>query len=242
MFKPKNDLFTKNQNKYHNNALCLLSWNVNKNNQKIDLEKLSKKYNANVLSLQEVKFDSRTIKKNLKQYSYCLCPNIEIRNHLFGLLTLSQSNLNSHIKHHFLTRELFFTTRKAFVISSIQIQKKDVFIINVHLLNFISNVAYERELNVLKDELLKIDSAFIIAGDFNAWNKNRVKSLKKLIDDLSLYTVSFDKIHEKKIKRFHKYPLDYILYRGLKLEKSHVIDLSEYSDHNALYASFDVVL
>jgi endonuclease/exonuclease/phosphatase (EEP) superfamily protein YafD len=76
----------------------------------------------------------------------------------------------------------------------------------------------------------------IIAGDFNSWNKNRMKFLHTKMKDLDFNPVPFSK--SDKVKSFMKNHLDFIFYRGIELVEHSIERDHNLSDHHPLFAKF----
>ena len=74
----------------------------------------------------------------------------------------------------------------------------------------------------------------ILAGDFNAWSRQRVNALKRFIRSVGLKEVLFDV--DLRTKAFGR-PLDFMFYRGLKLKESRVLQ-TDASDHNPIITQF----
>lgn len=89
-------------------------------------------------------------------------------------------------------------------------------------------------------EFIKLDekqNPIIIAGDFNTWNRKRVKFIKDFCREFN-FKVAFLDDHEL-VKTFQKNHLDFVLYRGLKLQKDLALDCQSLSDHNPIITYFE---
>jgi endonuclease/exonuclease/phosphatase (EEP) superfamily protein YafD len=133
-------------------------------------------------------------------------------------------------------RELKFATYKSILITKHLLNNKKITVVNIHALNFVIHKDFKYELEILKDHLQNDKDALIVAGDFNTWNKKRVILLNEFCKELSLEQVSFN--NDKNIKKVFNNCLDYIFFRGLKLEYAKVINSKSISDHNPIIASF----
>ncbi len=76
----------------------------------------------------------------------------------------------------------------------------------------------------------------IIAGDFNSWNKSRMKFLHTKMNELHFTHVPFSK--SDKVKSFMKNHLDFIFYRGVELLEYSIERNHKLSDHHPLFAKF----
>lgn len=114
---------------------------------------------------------------------------------------------------------------------------KQLMVANVHAINFSFGVdVYTRQLNKLGVHIGKHVGPVILAGDFNAWSRQRVNALKRFIRSVGLKEITFDE--DLRTKAFGR-PLDYIFYRGLKAIDSKVL-ITDASDHNPIMTRFDV--
>lgn len=105
----------------------------------------------------------------------------------------------------------------------------ELFVINVHLINFEWETnAYREQLEQIFSLIPSYQSAVIFAGDFNAWNAERKGILDEFIAKNGLSEVSFSP--DERV-RFFNYPLDYIFVRGMKVltAKSKKVTSSDHS-------------
>ena len=91
MFLPKKSIKHLNhQHEYCSDTFTVLCWNVAKltlsNSYKEYLKLLVESENINILLLQEVK-KHLTNELDIYGYSYVLSPNIQTKNHIFGVLS-----------------------------------------------------------------------------------------------------------------------------------------------------------
>ena len=108
---------------------------------------------------------------------------------------------------------------------------------NVHAINFsLGTVSFRTQARELKNEMENHTGPMILAGDFNTWSANRIKSLEEVTRELDLRPVKFKVDHRRKV--FRK-PVDHIFYRGLEVTHSKVIRVKS-SDHNPLIVTFRI--
>ncbi|MGG4607051.1 endonuclease/exonuclease/phosphatase family protein [Providencia sp. Me31A] len=115
---------------------------------------------------------------------------------------------------------------------------KQLMVANVHAINFSFGVdVYTKQLNKLGMHIGKHVGPVILAGDFNAWSRQRVNALKRFIRSVGLKEALYDL--DLRTKAFGR-PLDFIFYRGLKLNKSKVLQ-TDASDHNPIMTQFKLI-
>ncbi|MCF6764786.1 endonuclease/exonuclease/phosphatase family protein [Thiotrichales bacterium 19S3-7] len=221
----------------------LICWNVYKKLHKPKqiryLVSLLSQYDPDLFAFQESPSINRIMKSTsiLAAYEKYYFSNLEFKNRSFGLLTASSvesRHSNYVISKH---KEFIFRTHKAFLVSVYPLASgEQLMLINVHAINFRSVQVYQKELQQLYEFASLHQGPLIIAGDFNSWGIGRLLLLDHLIGQLALTPVAFE--NANLIKSFISAPLDHILYRGLTLEKSTVLDCAKLSDHNPLVVTF----
>ncbi len=113
----------------------------------------------------------------------------------------------------------------------------ELWVVNVHLINFEwQPEAYRTQLKKIFSLLDNPKSAVILAGDFNAWNKERKAILNEFIQEFGLNEVSFS-LDER--VRFLGNPLDYVFVRGMKMLSSKTERVVS-SDHSPIWGEFEV--
>ncbi|BFU60012.1 MULTISPECIES: endonuclease/exonuclease/phosphatase family protein [Rodentibacter] len=113
----------------------------------------------------------------------------------------------------------------------------ELWVVNVHLINFEwQPEAYRSQLKKIFSLLDNPKSAVILAGDFNAWNKERKAILNEFIQEFGLNEVSFSQ--DERV-RFLGNPLDYIFVRGMKILSSKTERVTS-SDHSPIWGEFEV--
>lgn len=244
MFVPKTSVKQlHHQDKFCSETFNLLCWNVAKMRRthmhKEYLRHTIESENIDILLLQEVKKElSREL--DIYDYSYVLSPNIQTRNHMFGVLSAFKFSCENDISMLTQKKELAYMTHKTSLITEHKmVQGQKLLIVNLHAINFVKSSDFYSELNSIKLALISHKGPMIVAGDFNTWNRKRLIFLKEFTEALALKEVTFkDNTHLKKV---FSYCLDYIFYRDLKLIHSKVLDSKKISDHNPIMAGFEVI-
>jgi endonuclease/exonuclease/phosphatase (EEP) superfamily protein YafD len=213
----------------------LLCWNVHKNNTKQSrfrnyLEMIEEEYDF--MLLQEANFrDDEHF--TLPHFAFDAAANLEVRGNFYGVL--SASRVESKDAQAFLSegKESLIGTHKSLLVSRYYFEDGEPLImLNVHAINFRENQRFNKELERFLILMKHQKGAMIVAGDFNTWNKKRMKKLHELREELELEMVPFDQSdHVKSIMGNH---LDFIFYRGFEVEAYSVDKSHGLSDHNPL--------
>jgi len=109
-------------------------------------------------------------------------------------------------------------------------------VVNIHAVNFTyGTVEYQRQLEVLVDELKKHQGPVIVAGDFNSWSEERLKVMHKALKSVGLQEATY--LPDHRTQFITGLPLDHVFYRGLLLETAEAPE-SDASDHNPILVRF----
>ena len=116
---------------------------------------------------------------------------------------------------------------------------QQLLVANIHAVNFSIGVkVYRQQIHILLNCIKEHHGPVILAGDFNAWSKQRLDLLFYLVSSIGLKPVNFSVDIRK---TFMGRPLDFVFYRGLQLDAAQIISTAA-SDHNPLYVSFKLDL
>ncbi|MDC0535365.1 endonuclease/exonuclease/phosphatase family protein [Francisellaceae bacterium] len=220
--------------------LGILTWNIYKKNRtnkfNESLSLIHSKYPANILLFQEASQPDQA-ESFIKGYETLHLSNLQMKNRAFGVSTVSCTKhiSNSYlISHH---QEFLLQTHKSLLISVYVLSnQQQLVVVNIHAINFKNLKAYEHEIDILVDSISEHEGPMIISGDFNTWSKGRHRVIENMSSKLNLSRVHFE--NSINIKRFLKYPLDLMFYRGLEITFASSLDCGKVSDHNPLYARF----
>ena len=219
----------------------VLCWNVHKNNTiHADFEPFLKKFtqeqNVDFLLFQEANFrDDKYF--TLPNFTFDAAANLEFRGEFYGVL--SASRVESIDAQAYLSegRESLIGPHKSLLLSGYAFEdKSELLVLNVHAINFRENKRYDKELERFLELMQDHQGPMIIAGDFNSWNKKRMKKLHEIRAKLALNSVPFQQVDE--VKSFMGNHLDFIFYRGVELVDYKVYKNHGLSDHNPLFAQF----
>nr|WP_314267358.1 endonuclease/exonuclease/phosphatase family protein [uncultured Moellerella sp.] len=115
---------------------------------------------------------------------------------------------------------------------------RHLMVVNVHAINFSFGVdVYSRQLNNLGEHICKHLGPVILGGDFNAWSRQRVNTLKRFVRSMGLKEVNYQ--NDYRTLAFSR-PLDYVFYRNLYVENSSVM-ITNSSDHNPIKIRFNLI-
>jgi len=110
-------------------------------------------------------------------------------------------------------------------------------VVNIHAVNFSIGIdVYSKQLGSIDEHLLHHQGPVIMAGDFNAWSRQRIHVLYSFARNVGLREVRFADDHRR--KAFGR-PLDFVFYRGMNINDSSVL-VTKASDHNPLRVEFQL--
>ena len=220
-------------------CFTLLAWNLHKedfsHHINRPIETLINIEPPHLLSLQEAAIQFHQPK--FFNMPFLMAPNIQNNNKQFGVLTASQHHSSPQHQCLTRTRELGFATHKTALITEHNLENGQILThINIHAINFMPHIFFKKELSLLWHHLSKKTGPMIISGDFNTWNKTRMKTLLIATSQLQLQHVTYP--DHRAIKTILRQPLDHIFYRDLILLSSEALSVPHISDHNPLIAKF----
>ena len=211
----------------------LITWNVHKGQDtgwQEDLERLSKQ--ADFVLLQEA-----TQHQNLSTFSTALfVSSFSFNELLSGVKTFTQTQPEWYCGGG--VAEPIIQIPKVASVMNLPLEKGNSLLpINVHLINFEWGIsAYQAQLEQLFYFVENHQGPIIMAGDFNAWNEERLNLVNNLIKKYGLDSVA---LSQDERVRFLGYPLDYIFTRGVKVVSA-TSEVVTSSDHNPLLMEFEL--
>lgn len=108
-------------------------------------------------------------------------------------------------------------------------------VVNIHAVNFSLGVnVYSRQFSSIGAKIALHRGPLILAGDFNAWNRQRVNALRLFTRSMELQEVEFFIDNRSRVFGF---PLDFIFFRDLYVAEASVL-VTRASDHNPLRVDF----
>lgn len=223
-------------------TIVLLNWNVHKNNHHYrwlhDFEQILHHYKPDIISFQEYQtMGKRSIIDKQQDFAYGFFPNIAYKQHMYGLLTASTSDIHDFDSLFSDDVEPLIKTPKVSFVSHHRLYDgSELSIINVHMINFVKIQKYIAQVKQIEKVCLQKKGALILTGDFNTWSKQRMRILESMTQSVGLTSASFQEPHHK--KPLLSYPLDHIFYRGLKQSQGTVLKEFKSSDHKPMLVTF----
>ena len=211
----------------------LITWNVHKGQDtgwQEDLERLSKQ--ADFVLLQEA-----TQHQNLSTFSTALfVSSFSFKDLLSGVKTFTNTQPEWYCGGG--VAEPLIQIPKVASVMSFPLEKgNSLLLINVHLINFEWGIsAYQTQLEQLFSLIENYQGPIVMAGDFNAWNEDRLNLVNNLMRKYGLDSVA---LSQDERVRFLGYPLDYIFTRGVKVVSA-TSEVVTSSDHNPLLMTFEL--
>ena len=211
----------------------LVNWNVHKGQDKgwqEDLARLSKQ--ADFVLLQEA-----TQHQNLSTFSTALfVSSFSFNELLSGVKIFTQTQPEWYCGGG--VAEPLIQIPKVASVMNLPLEKgNSLLLINVHLINFEWGIsAYQTQLEQLFSFVENHQGPIIMAGDFNAWNEDRLNLVNNLIQKYGLDSVA---LSQDERVRFLGYPLDYIFTRDVKVVRA-TSEVVTSSDHNPLLMEFEL--
>ena len=226
--------------------LSLMSWNTYKVDHKNPqvfadyIREIYAQFEINIFCLQEAVHHSHSYFP-IENFSVSFASNIILKSRNYGVATATNMPISKSIKVLTTHKESVINTHKVSLVSHIDFHGQEVVVVNIHAINFKSNRVYEYEFEKIKEfiSLDKYHHPIIIAGDFNSWNRKRVKLIKDFCREFSFKIAFLDE--PNLVKSFQNNHLDFILYRGLSLDSACALDCKKISDHNPIIARFKVM-
>ncbi len=218
------------------NRLSIMVWNIYKQ-QKLNWLSFLNAHgkDRDLILLQEAQASDELIRFSREHFLVGdQVPAIELTKNSYGVMTLAASY--PVYSRPFRTVEPFLRLAKSALVTVYPLHdKRLLMVVNVHSVNFSLGVKiYREQIQSIAEHVMNHNGPVIFAGDFNTWSKKRLHLLYLFTRRMGLKSVSFDHDHRKS---FFNSPLDFVFYRGLRLESSEVIE-TDASDHNPLVANF----
>ena len=213
--------------------LNLFVWNVFKGQKKEffenDFSRLTKQ--ADFILLQEAMLDQKMPdlwQKNHPQHHWKMAASFEYtkNNIRTGVATGSRIQALDIMPMRTAFREFFFLTPKISLFSYYQIQdtSEKLLLINTHAINFTTTKVFHGFLLELIPAIAKHQGPLILAGDFNTWNSQRMKTLSEILSPFALQLQTFE-VDQRLLR------LDHIFLRGFDVQTANILSDVKSSDH-----------
>jgi endonuclease/exonuclease/phosphatase (EEP) superfamily protein YafD len=225
--------------------LNLLVWNIYKGGKDSfgqDYKRLSK--NVDFLVLQEMTSDPEIFNQtvfNKKEYEHHFAVSFfrGAKQHGTGVGTHSTYRANRLTPVLSPGREPVVKTPKmALFTQYLDENGRELLIINVHSLNFVSTDKWQAQLLEIATLIKNHKGPAIFAGDFNTWNDKRLNILHDVVVRRLGFTALFKTYNPEGRMAFAGRPLDHLFYRGVKYLEHDVLEDVKGSDHKAISFKF----
>lgn len=218
----------------------LLNWNVQKiSNPGWQQDLIDYAQSSNVVLLQEAT-EHAAIEQHLPHLNFhSLAPGYHDGDKQTGVYTGTQVRpLSSCYQQH---KEPWLRTPKAMQVNWYPLNgsPETLLVVNVHSVNFALGIKdYRTQLMAIVDMLQAHHGPIILSGDFNTWNKKRLKMLNNYAADHGLRAIEFFDDQRTQVFGLH---LDHVFTRGFTVKKSQTW-VTDSSDHNPIYAELELTV
>jgi len=218
-------------------SFSVLNWNSYKGRDtkwQEDIERLSSLSDLVVLQEGYLTDDLQEL-FNKKQYSWDIAKAFTYKDIYNGVLTASR--VKPDFLCSFRTPEPLSRIPKTVLITRYPLSGTDEYLViaNIHMINFSINLAdYRAQLEKAAEVISQHQGPLIISGDFNSWNKTRMRVLTDITQELGVKEVVFETDHRT---TFMGRQVDHIFYRKLVPIKA-LTEKVTTSDHNPMLVTF----
>ncbi|MFU9135597.1 endonuclease/exonuclease/phosphatase family protein [Erwinia tasmaniensis] len=217
-------------------SLRVLVWNIFKQ-QRADWLSVLQNFgkDAHLVLLQEAQTTPELVRFATSNYLAAdQVPAVSLPQHPSGVMTLA----SAHAVYCCPLRErepLLRLSKSALVTAYPLPDEQMLMVVNIHAVNFSLGVdVYSKQLGPIGEQIIHHKGPVIMAGDFNAWSRQRIYALYNFARDMGLKEVSFTDDHRR--KAFGR-PLDFVFYRDMRVTEATVL-VTRASDHNPLLVEF----
>ena len=229
-----------------------LVWNIHGGTNeafKSEYEKLSK--NQHLTLLQEANLNTE-LEANLLQtqlyYTHAKSYISPLSGNKKGVTTGSVSRPTTSRALRSTVVEFGATTPKAVLVQLYKLSNTDkkLLVVNVHAINFVTNDMFQEHIQQIIKAIKFHAGPALIAGDFNTWNKERLKYVDQQMNILKINRVSF-KAGRSSFPNIGRWfgvqtggEFDQIYIRGLETRYKHIHADSYSSDHKPIEIHFSL--
>nr|WP_255530099.1 endonuclease/exonuclease/phosphatase family protein [Pantoea sp. S61] len=218
-------------------ALRVLVWNIFKQ-QRADWMSVLQGFgkDAHLVLLQEAQTTPELVKFATSNYLAAdQVPAFVLPQHPSGVMTLASAHPVYCCPLR--EREPLLRLAKSALVTAYPLPTGEMLmVVNIHAVNFSLGVdVYSKQLGPIGEQIQHHRGPVIMAGDFNAWSRQRMNALYRFAEEMTLQEVNFTDDHRR--KAFGR-PLDFVFYRDMKVSEASVL-VTRASDHNPLLVEFN---
>lgn len=218
-------------------ALRVLVWNIFKQ-QRADWMSVLQGFgkDAHLVLLQEAQTTPELVKFATSNYLAAdQVPAFVLPQHPSGVMTLASAHPVYCCPLR--EREPLLRLAKSALVTAYPLPTAEMLmVVNIHAVNFSLGVdVYSKQLGPIGEQIQHHRGPVIMAGDFNAWSRQRMNALYRFAEEMTLQEVNFTDDHRR--KAFGR-PLDFVFYRDMKVSEASVL-VTRASDHNPLLVEFN---
>ncbi|SIS73899.1 endonuclease/exonuclease/phosphatase family protein [Neptunomonas antarctica] len=116
-------------------------------------------------------------------------------------------------------------------------RQDSLLVINAHIINFVSFIKFKAHLDTISVVLAQHVGPVLLAGDFNTWNRKRLRYFHELA--LSFSLIEADLIRKPKMAHLFQH-LDHIYCKGFEILDAQVLTNIRSSDHYPLHLTLRI--
>lgn len=156
-----------------------------------------------------------------------------------GIKTGSTVAAKTKVATASLHSEPFSNTKKMLLstIYPISGRQDSLLVINAHIINFVSFIKFKAHLDSISVVLENHVGPVLLAGDFNTWNRKRLRYFNHLA--LSFSLIEVDLIRKPKMAHLFQH-LDHIYCKGFDILNANVVTSIRSSDHYPLHLTLRI--
>ncbi|WP_240313921.1 endonuclease/exonuclease/phosphatase family protein [Candidatus Fukatsuia endosymbiont of Tuberolachnus salignus] len=216
--------------------LRVMVWNIFKQ-QRTNWLSILKKFgkDSQLILLQEARTTPEMVRFATSNYLAAdQVPAFKFPHHPSGVMTLAAAH--PVYCYPLREREPLLRLSKSALITVYPIHdKRLLMVVNIHAVNFSLGVdVYSKQLGPIGEQIALHPGPLILAGDFNAWSRQRVNALRLFAHKMELQEVEF--LIDNRSRVFGR-PLDFVFFRDLYVAEALVL-ATRASDHNPLRVDF----
>lgn len=215
----------------------LVTWNIYKGKKEglyDDLKNIAQTSEFVLLQEFSLNLSQQKLMASLPETHWAFAKSFEDSSGWTGVATMSRVQPVVSLPVRSPGAEPLVGTPKMSLISQYKTSHRELWIVNLHGLNFdITHAAFEEQIDDVVARLKDYQGPLIFAGDFNTWSSSRMEYLMAKTEGLGLRRADL----ESPMGWFST-TLDHIFYRGVQLLEWSVMEDVESSDHAPLRIKF----